>query len=301
MSERKLVSFDWAIKRLLRSKTNFEILEGFLSELLNEDVKIVTVLESESNKDTKVQKQNRLDLKVKNSKDELVIIEIQFESEHDFLQHVLFATSKAITENLEAGHPYSDVVKIYSVNILYFDFGHGDDYIYYGNTTFRGIHKHDELELNERQKELFKKDFPQQIFPEYYLLKVNNFDDVARNTLDEWIYFLKNEEIKGFLKWFEREIGTEIDSLANKTAIKEYHEHDFNQLLEVLKKDRNKVSINPSYRKIQELLENQFTKSMSILDPLKARIKDTDKLIDEIVYRLYGLTEEEIKIVDGKT
>ena len=107
----------------------------------------------------------------------------------------------------------------------------------------------------------------------------------------------KNEETKGFLKWFEREISAEIDSLANKTAIKEYHEHDFNQLLEVLKKNRNKISIDPSDRKTQELLENQFAKSISILEPLKARIKATDELIDEIVYRLYGLTEEEIKVV----
>ncbi|MBF0545063.1 MAG: Rpn family recombination-promoting nuclease/putative transposase [Candidatus Riflebacteria bacterium] len=196
MSERRLVSFDWAIKRLLRSKANFEILEGFLSELLNEDLKIVAVLESESNKDTKFQKQNRIDVKVKNNKDQLVIVEIQYESEHDFLQRILFSTSKVITENLEVGHPYSDVIKVYSVNILYFDFGHGEDYIYYGNTTFKGIHKHDELKLNERQKEIFKKEFPKQIFPEYYLIKVNNFDDVARNTLDEWIYFLKNEKIK---------------------------------------------------------------------------------------------------------
>ena len=48
----------------------------------------------------------------------------------------------------------------------------------------------------------------------------------------------KNEEIKGFLKWFEREIGAEIDTLTNKTALKEYHEHDFNQLLEVYRKNR---------------------------------------------------------------
>ena len=101
------------------------------------------------------------------------------------------------------------------------------------------------------------------------------------------------------MKWLEREIGSEIDSLANKTAIKEYHEHDFNQLLEVLKKNRNKVSIDPSDRKTQERLERQFVDSMSILEPLKARIKATDELVDEIVYRLYGLTEEEIKVVKG--
>ncbi|MGQ3684272.1 MAG: Eco57I restriction-modification methylase domain-containing protein [Candidatus Loosdrechtia sp.] len=110
----------------------------------------------------------------------------------------------------------------------------------------------------------------------------------------------KNREIKGFLKWLEREIGSEIDDLSNKTAIKEYHEHSYNQLIEILKRNRSKLSIDPSDRKTQEKLEDQFTQSISILEPLKTKIKATDDLIDEIVYKLYGLTEEEIKIVKGE-
>ena len=39
--QRKLITFDWAMKRLLRSKANFDILEGFLSELLDEDIDLV--------------------------------------------------------------------------------------------------------------------------------------------------------------------------------------------------------------------------------------------------------------------
>ncbi len=73
----------------------------------------------------------------------------------------------------------------------------------------------------------------------------------------------------------------------------------FNQLLEVLQKNRNKVALNPSDRKRQEMLEKQFDHSMPILEPLKASIFKTDELIDEIIYRLYGLTKEEIKIVKG--
>lgn len=65
-------------------------------------------------------------------------------------------------------------------------------------------------------------------------------------------------------------------------------------------KNRNNISIDISDRETQELLENQFIKSMSILEPLKARIKATDELIDEIVYRLYGLTKEDINIVKGE-
>ncbi|OHE58327.1 MAG: hypothetical protein A2Z47_02335 [Thermodesulfovibrio sp. RBG_19FT_COMBO_42_12] len=107
----------------------------------------------------------------------------------------------------------------------------------------------------------------------------------------------KNEEIKDFLKWLKREIGAEIEDLSNKTAIKEYHDHAFDHLLDVLKKNRNKISVDPSNRKTQELLEKHFTKSMSVLEPLKIKISTTDNLIDQIVYRLYDLTEEEIRIV----
>lgn len=110
----------------------------------------------------------------------------------------------------------------------------------------------------------------------------------------------KNEESKGFLKWLEREIGSEIDALTNKTAIKEYYEHNFDHLLEVLKKNKNKLSIDPSNRKTQELFEMHFTKSMAVLEPLKEKIKATDELIDDIVYKLYGLTDEEIMVVRGE-
>lgn len=57
-----LITFDWALKKLLRSKANFDILEGFLSELLFKDRKIKEIIESESNKHTENDKQNRVDL-----------------------------------------------------------------------------------------------------------------------------------------------------------------------------------------------------------------------------------------------
>jgi len=196
MQKRKIISFDWALKRLLRSKANFEVLEGFLSELLKDDIQILEVLESEANKENQADKYNRVDLKVKNSKGEIIIIEIQYEREFDYLQRILFGTSKVITEYMRESAPYSKVVKVISVNILYFDLGHGEDYVYRGRTTFTGLHRHDELELNENQKALFGREKIADIYPEYYLLKVNQFNDIAKDRLDEWIYFLKNQEIK---------------------------------------------------------------------------------------------------------
>ncbi len=196
MSKRKLISFDWAMKKLLRSKANFEILEGFLSELLKEDIQVIEILESESNKEHLRDKYNRVDLKVKNQNDEVIIIEVQYEREFDYLQRILYGTSKMVTEHLHESDPYSKIVKIISVNILYFDLGQGKDYVYHGVTAFTGLHQKDLLQLSEDQQELYCKHELHQVFPEYYLVKVNNFDDIARDTLGEWIYFLKNEEIK---------------------------------------------------------------------------------------------------------
>ena len=200
VTERKLVSFDWAVKKLLRSKANFGVLEGFLSELLFDDIKILEILESESNKDDERDKFNRVDIKVKNSKGEIIIVEVQFDDEFDFFQRVLYATSKTICEHLDEGKKYKEVVKVISINILYFNLGEGSDYIYKGVTTFLGLHNNKRLKLNTEQKATFKKEYPDDLFPEYYIIKVNNFDDVAKSPLDEWMYLLKNSAIKSNFK-----------------------------------------------------------------------------------------------------
>ena len=196
MGDKTLVRFDWAMKRLLRNKANFAVLEGFLSELFREDIKIHKILESEANKNFPENKINRVDLLAENSKGELIIIEVQNQNELDYFHRMAFGTSKAVTEYLDEGQAYEEMKKIYSVNIVYFDLGQGEDYIYKGGTDFWGLHKNDKLKLSERQQYRYKTTEPHHVFPEYYLLKVNQFDDLAKDTLDEWMYYFKHNEIK---------------------------------------------------------------------------------------------------------
>ena len=59
----RYIRFDWAVKRLLRQKANFDVLEGFLTVLLGEEVKIIELLESESNQQSVDDKFNRVDIK----------------------------------------------------------------------------------------------------------------------------------------------------------------------------------------------------------------------------------------------
>ncbi|MDD2367113.1 MAG: Rpn family recombination-promoting nuclease/putative transposase [Desulfuromonadaceae bacterium] len=196
MKER-LVRFDWALKKLLRNKANFEILEGFLSELLNVDVKIEQILESESNKQSADDKHNRVDLLTEINDGELVLIELQVEAQYDYFHRMVYGAAKLITDNMDTGFSYDKVRKVISINIVYFDLGHGNDYVYKGISDFHGIHNNDILQLSATQKKEFSAiKSVADIFPEYYILKVNGFNDIAKNSLDEWIYFLKNSEIK---------------------------------------------------------------------------------------------------------
>lgn len=280
--QRKLISFDWAIKRILRSKANFDILEGFLSELLKEDIKIIEILESESNQERDNDKFNRLDLKVKNQNGEIILIEIQYSAELDYLQRILYASSKAITEHMKEGMAYSKISKVISISILYFDFGDGDDYIYKGTTNFIGIHNNTKLQLNEKQKELYKTNLVEKIYPEYYLIKVRNFDDNAKDTLDEWINFLKNETIpenpkaKGLLK-----ASQELDYL----KMSEEERIQYNRYQE----DRHhEASIYESTYVVGQLEERK-----------KIARKSLEKGLDvEIVAEITGLSVKDLKNLD---
>lgn len=190
------IRFDWAMKRLLRDKSNYVVLEGFLSTLLEEDLHICRFLESESNQTDETDKFNRADILVEDSKGRLLIIEVQNNRELDYFHRMLYGVSKTISEYINLGDDYDKVRKLYSINIVYFDLGQGKDYVYHGKTIFRGLHDpNDVLKLSVRQQELFIGKDAGDIFPEYYVLRVNDFDKVAKTPLDEWIKFLKTGEI----------------------------------------------------------------------------------------------------------
>lgn len=188
----RYIRFDWAIKRLLRQKANFGVLEGFLTVFLNEPIKIVDILESEGNQQQANDKFNRVDIKAKNSKGEIIIVEIQNTSELYYLERVLYGVAKAITEHINLGNTYKEVKKVYSISILYFDLGKGSDYIYVGQNSFVGLHTQDHLIISTKEKDTIVRKSPSEIFPTYILVRVNEFNKVAKSPLEEWVEYLKN-------------------------------------------------------------------------------------------------------------
>ena len=189
------IRFDWAMKRLLRDKANFGVLEGFLTTLLGKRIKIQKLLESESNQADEDDKQNRVDVLAEDDKGELYLIEVQNESELAYFQRMLFGTSKLVTEYINRGENYEHVRKVYSVNIVYFNLGGGTDILYHGKTEFRGIHNGEVLSLSPFQQQRFKVDVVSDLYPEYFILKVNDFNKWSKVPLEQWIYFLNTSEI----------------------------------------------------------------------------------------------------------
>lgn len=197
MAERTFISFDWAIKKILRNKENFSVLEGFLSELLGFDIKIQTLLESESNKQHELDKFDRVDILVKSQKGELLLIEVQYDDEDDYFHRMVYGISKLISEYISEGQPYGSIKKAYSINIMYFRLGQGADYIYEYEGNFRGRKKKDILNPTKKQQKKYEIETVADIFPKYYILRVGSFkEEKVEDKMDEWMYFLKKSEIK---------------------------------------------------------------------------------------------------------
>lgn len=281
---KKLIRFDWAIKKLLRHKANFTILEGFLTELLKFELSIESVLESEGNKEDADDKYNRVDVLVKSSNGELMLVEVQNESQVDYFQRMVFGASKLITEYIREGEPYSQIKKVYSINIVYFGLGQGTDYIYIYDGNFIGLNNGDVLQPTLTQKKEFKVEQVKDIFPEYYVLKVNNFDGVAKNTLDEWVYFLKNSEVKENFK---------------AKGLKEASE----KLKEDTMSDDEKIA----YRRFQE---SRRIERSEIETAIKEGVEKGIEMValngikqgksDKLIIEMTGLTEEQLNSIKKK-
>lgn len=262
------IRFDWVIKYMLRDKANYVIVEGFLSELLGQTLYIKELLESESNKDSFEDKFNRVDLLVKTQRGELIIIELQYETELDYFHRILYGTSKLITQYLSEGDPYSRLKKVISVSMVYFDLGIGTDYLYHGTTSFRGIRCQDQLQLNSKQQQLYHCQQIIDLYPEYYLIKVNQFPDIITDTLDQWIYFLKNEQI------LENFTAQGLKEAQEKLEVVKLPDEKRQAYETYLENRRYQNSMMESSR-LEGFLEGEQTKTLKIAKKLLTSLDDT--------------------------
>ena len=259
--ERTLISFDWALKSVLRQKDNFDILEGFLTDLLNEKITIIDLLESESNKDSRIDKFNRVDLRAKDSKDKEIIIEIQHDKEPDYIERVYYGTSKSLIENMKEGYKYKNIKKIISVSIIYWQLL-GKSYFVKGSMKFE--------DLTDNNQELQVKQ-AQDIFAEYYFIQPEWFDDKIRTKIDEWVYMFKHSKVKGEIEATNiNKARDKLDKL--KMTVQEqraYDEYEFNK---TINEGIIQVKIDEAEKKLIEALkasgvsDEQIEQAVKMLD-----------------------------------
>ena len=200
-----------------------------------------------------------------------------------------YGTSKAISENLKKREKYSEIKKVISINIVYFDLGQGQDYIYRGRTDFRGLHQNDILGLSEKQKQTFVKKEVADIFPEYYLLKVNQFNDVAKDTLDEWVYFLKNSEVKDN---FKAKGLKEANEVLDIMRLEKEDQYGYNRYLDSLHLKASEVF------SLQTEAEFKVREEEKIELAKKSILKG---LNNELISEITGLTIEKIEELRNET
>lgn len=195
MGKNRYIRFDWAAKYMLRSKADFVIFEGLISALVGEKVTIVELLESESNQESRDDKFNRVDIKAENSKGEIVLVEILQIRELDILEYLVYERSYHNSAQKSCLGKVIDIKNVYSIIILYFEQGDNVDFTYHGKTILRGISTDDIQDIAKHEIEDLHVLAPEDVFPEYYVIRVNEFDRQAVTPLEEWLQYLKDEYI----------------------------------------------------------------------------------------------------------
>lgn len=202
MSDKPLISFDYAIKYLLKDKRYYEIVEGFISALLGtlgyKPVKINALLETESNREAVDLKRSIADLVVEDQEGNKYIVEIERSFTTNFMHKACYNTSRLVVDNISGNQDYRNIAKIFHISLLYFGVQGMTKPIYHGKTIVHEIDTHPVNVRIANQGLVFFENT--NIFPEYLFISVPRFDDVVRQEVDEWLYILKHSDTKESFK-----------------------------------------------------------------------------------------------------
>jgi predicted transposase/invertase (TIGR01784 family) len=152
------------------------------------------------------------------------------------------------------------------------------------------MNKHDNLKLSLTQKQHYNRDDISDVYPEYYLLKVNQFNDYAKTNLDQWVYFLKNSEIKDNFTAKGLTKAKEVFKVMNMSddERKDYEKHlDFLSYMASLEETRV-IDMEEAEKKGIE--QGEYKKALEIAKSLKLKGIDFS-----IINEATGLTVEEIE------
>ena len=273
MTDRPLISFDYAIKYLLKDKGDYSIVEGFISALLKtrgyKDVKIVALLESESNKEDSKNKRSLADLIVEDEDSHKYIIEIERNVKDSFIHKSLFNTSRLIVDNLAQREDYTQILKVFHISLLYFPIGKGAIY-------------HEKLSVHIKNQETGEVFDATDILPEYFYISIPLFNDRLEKEIDDWLHIMKYDEIPNkyhspYMKQVEEKLSI-LKMTKEERASYSYYQKK-------LHNDRDEL--NAAINRGRE--EGEKVKAFEIAKNLISMNLDVD-----VIIKATGLTSQEI-------
>jgi predicted transposase/invertase (TIGR01784 family) len=297
MSQKPLISFDYAIKYLLRDKGDYGIVEGFISALLGtigySDVKIVALLESESNKEDEKSKRSLADVIVEDKDNNKYIIEIERNVKDSFIHKACFNTSRLIVDNLAQREDYTQIVKVFHISLLYFPIGNGP--IHHGKTIIHEIETNQKLTVHIKNEETDEVFDATEILPEYFFISIPLFNDRVEKEIDDWLYVMKHDDIpEQFHSPYMKQVSEKLSVL--KMTPEERANYSYYQ--KKLYNDRDELQAAES-RGIEKGIEKgrkegreegQKNKAFEIAQLMLSKSKPIEEIIE-----FTGLSESEIK------
>jgi predicted transposase/invertase (TIGR01784 family) len=279
---RQLISFDYALKYVLRNKANFIVLEGFLTDLFEKPIKILELLEIETNQVDIEDKYNRVDLLVKDNQEDIYIIELQYGHQTDYIERVIYGVSKTIIEHMKSGQAYSNIRKVISISIVYFpliDKRNSRDSIFHNSIEFKGlndgevvgIRSHRHVKTTEGEKIELQLYNP---FPQYYFIDVSSFHDEIKKPIDEWLFMFKNNYFRKQIK------STNIDEAEEAL---------------------NYIKLTAEQRKIYDVIKEGRERNISVISSAEQRGKFEGKLEIAKSMKLEGDSIDKISRITGLT
>lgn len=294
--QKPLISFDYAIKYLLRDKGDFEIVEGFISAVLNTkgygNVKIVSLLESESNREDSKSKRSIADVVVEDEFKRKFIIEIERNEKYSYPHKACFNTSRLIVDHLSHEVDYTQIVKVFHISLLYFPIhDNAKGAVYHGKTLFHEVASGEPLHVYLKDSTTQQSYETTDIFPEYFFISVPQFDDMIQNEIDEWLYVLKHDEIpydfhSPYMKKVEDRLEILKMTAAERNAYSAYMKKicdDREELTTALEKGRAEGELNKLLSLLQKKLDRHQTDE---------QIMDAMEISDEELHHLKTLLKK---------
>jgi predicted transposase/invertase (TIGR01784 family) len=290
--EKPLISFDFAIKYLLKNKGDYDIIEGFISALFASQgyppIKINALLDTESNKEGLEMKKSIADLVVEDGEGNKYIVEIERAYTPNFMHKACFNSSRLVVDGIYGNQDYTTIKKIFHISLLYFSTKEMQKPVYHGKTIVHEVDTKHPVDVSIANEGLVIFNTPN-VFPEYFFISVPMFDDVINSEIDEWLYVMKHSEIKQEFK------SPYMAKVAERLSVIKMSSEERNEYIYYQKQSVHSQDILNAARAEGEAKGEAEGIKKTALNMLN------QKLDDKLISSVTGLSLEEILKLKNKT